>query len=157
MRARRRTRPGRVVGVDGTRPREARQNVQLCPVLLELRTKVWLECNGVFVIGDGGMRLLEEIDSRGSLLAAARQLGWSYRHAWQYLRRAEGVFGRPLVIPRPGKGARRGTELTAEGKYLLGLLRAARRRVDRSVGASGPTREEIAVRGSYPAQRRPVG
>jgi molybdate transport system regulatory protein len=99
------------------------------------------------VIGDGGLRLLQEIEGRGSLLAAARQIGWSYRHAWHYLRQAEQVFGCPLVIPRSGKGLRRGTEFTADGNYLLARLRDARSRVDRSVGTTGPTPEEISVRG----------
>ena len=131
----------------------ARQNDRPCPVPLQVRTKVWLEREGAFVIGDGGLRLLQEIERRGSLLAAARQIGWSYRHAWQYLRRAEEVCGYPLVVPRPGKGLRRGTDLTADGSNLLTVLRAARKRVDRSVGVTGPTNDEIAVRGRHSAQR----
>jgi len=51
-----------------------------------VKTKVWLERNGDFVIGDGGVRLLLGILEHGSLLAAARQIQWSYRHAWGYLR-----------------------------------------------------------------------
>lgn len=121
---------------------------------LQLRTKVWLEQEGRFVIGDGGLRLLLEVEARGSLLAATRQIGWSYRHAWQYLRRAEQVLGLPLVRARPGKGQRRGTILTAEGQRLLTLLRDARRCVDRVVGATGPTREQIAARGRGRAGRR---
>jgi molybdate transport system regulatory protein len=99
------------------------------------------------VIGDGGLRLLLEIEARGSLLAAARHIGWSYRHAWQYLRGAEQVLGLSLVTARPGKGRRRGTVLTAEGRRLLTVLRDARVRVDRTVGATGPTTGEIAARG----------
>ncbi|MDR7455592.1 MAG: LysR family transcriptional regulator [Armatimonadota bacterium] len=107
---------------------------------------MWLERDGRFVIGDGGLQLLLEVEARGSLLAAARQIGWSYRHAWQYLRRAEQVLGTPLVQARPGKGRRRGTVLTPGGRCLLGMLREARERLDR-IGAIGPTREEIAARG----------
>jgi molybdate transport system regulatory protein len=111
-----------------------------------VRTKVWLERDGIFVVGDGGLRLLLEVEARGSLLAAVRQVGWSYRHAWEYLRRAEQVLECPLVTSRPGKGRRRGTVLTAEGRRLLTLLRDARSRLDRSVGTTGPTREEVAAR-----------
>ena len=74
-----------------------------------VKTKVWLERDGRFVIGDGGLRLLLGILEHGSLLAAARQIRWSYRHAWGYLRRAEAALGMPLTEPRPGKGASRGT------------------------------------------------
>src|SRR5262245_32191141 len=101
--------------VDANGAGKVRQNDRPCPMPLQVRTKVWLGGDGVFVIGDGGLRLLLEIDALGSLLAAARQIGWSYRHAWQYLRRAELAAGSRLVIPRPGKGARRGTMLTADG------------------------------------------
>jgi len=91
---------------------------------------VWLERDGEFVIGEGGVHLLTEVEALGSLSAAVREIWWSYRHAWQYLRHAERVLGSPLVVPRPGKGARRGTVLTPEGKRAV-----------------GPTREEIAARG----------
>jgi molybdate transport system regulatory protein len=123
---------------------------------LQLRTKVWLERDGRFVIGDGGLQLLLEVEARGSLLAAARRIGWSYRHAWQYLRRAEQAFGAPLVRARPGKGRWRGTVLTDDGRCLLATLREARERLGRATGASGPTREEIAARGRRRA-RRPRG
>jgi molybdate transport system regulatory protein len=132
------------------------QNDRPCPVPLQLRTKVWLEREGAFVIGDGGLQLLLEVRAQGSLLAAARRIGWSYRHAWQYLRRAEHALGAALVVPRPGKGARRGTELTAEGARLLGLLRGAREQVDQATGVSGPTRSEVTVRGGRQRMRRPL-
>lgn len=122
-----------------------------------MRTKAWLEQDGQFVIGEGGLRLLLEVETHGSLLAAARQIGWSYRHAWQYLRRAEQALGCPLVRARAGKGRRRGTILTTEGRRLLTMLREARARLDRAVGPTGPTREEIAARGRRQARRAQTG
>lgn len=142
--------------MDATQRGGPRQNDQPCPIPLQVRTKVWVERDGAFVIGDGGLELLQEIDARGSLLAAARQIGWSYRHAWQYLRRAEHAYGSRLVTPRPGKGLRRGTELTVEGRGLLALLRDTLSRVNRSAGTTGPTREEIAARGRHPPRARRV-
>lgn len=128
--------------------RRARQNAPPCLLPpLQLRTKAWLEHAGRFIIGEGGLQLLLEVEARGSLLAAARQIGWSYRHAWEYLRRAEQVIGTPLVQPRPGKGRRRGTVLTPIGRCLLARLREARERLNRAVGVTGPTRQEIAARG----------
>src|SRR5262250_232530 len=113
----------------------ARQSAPPCPVPFRLRTKVWLERDGQFVVGEGGLQLLLEIDARGSLLAAARHIGWSYRHAWQYVRRAELVVGGPLVRARPGKGQRRGTVLTGEGRRVVAALWEASARVDRAAGA----------------------
>jgi molybdate transport repressor ModE-like protein len=109
---------------------------------------VWLELGGNFVIGDGGLRLLLGVVEGGSLADAARRIGWSYRHAWGYLRRAEAVLGTRLTVSRPGKGTARGTSLTPAGRALVRRLLALRRRVDRTLGPSGPTASEIAARGT---------
>lgn len=90
--------------IEASGPRRARQNDRPCPVPLQVRTKAWIERDGVFVIGEGGLRLLLNVVAQGSLLAASREIGWSSRHAWQYLRRAEQALGFALVTPRPGKG-----------------------------------------------------
>jgi molybdate transport system regulatory protein len=119
-----------------------------------VKTKVWLELDGRFAVGDGGLHLLREIAATGSLAAAVRQIGWSYRHAWGYLRRAEAVLGVPLVVARPGKGAARGTELTEHGQFLLDRLVALRQLVDDAVGPSGPSHEEVAARGRATRRQR---
>ena len=108
---------------------------------------MWLEHDGRFVMGDGGLRLLEAIERLGSLAAAVRAMGWSYRHAWGYVRRAEGVLGVALLAGRAGRGAARGAVLTEHGRRLLARLAAARAQVDAAVGPAGPSPDEIAARG----------
>ncbi len=93
------------------------------------------------------MKLLLGVLEHGSLLGAAREIGWSYRHAWGYLKQAEAALGSPLTTPRPGKGASRGMALTEAGRFVLDRLVAARNRVDDAVGPSGPTSKDIAARG----------
>src|SRR5262245_6746648 len=122
-----------------------------------VKTKVWLEHDGRFVIGDGGLRLLLGILEHGSLLAAARQIRWSYRHAWGYLRRAEAALGMPLTEPRPGKGASRGTVLTEAGRLVIERLAAIRNRIDDAVGPLGPTEAEVASRGRRATDSRGAG
>lgn len=141
---------GRRVGVQQNRTgvRAADQSGVDSILSARVKTKVWLELNGRFAIGDGGLHLLQRISATGSLAAAVREIGWSYRHAWGYLRRAEEVLGVPLIIARPGKGAARGASLTAHGRLVLERLAALRQRVDDATGPSGPTREEIAARGA---------
>jgi molybdate transport repressor ModE-like protein len=112
-----------------------------------VKTKVWLERDGLFVIGDGGLRLLLGILEHGSLLRAAREIRWSYRHAWGYLRRAEAALGAPLTEARPGKGASRGTALTEAGRLVIERLAEVRNRVDDAVGPTGPTPADVASRG----------
>ena len=63
------------------------------------------------------MRLLAEIDKLGSISAAARKLGMSYRYA---LERITIVEKRPVVNLLTGSEvAKRGVELTALGHELL--------------------------------------
>lgn len=89
-------------------------------------------------MGDGGLRLLLAIQQHSSLTLAARDVGWSYRHAW-HVRRAERALGAPLTRAVPGKGRNRGTALTSYGLNVLERLAALRERVDSAVGATGPT------------------
>lgn len=112
-----------------------------------IKTKVWMERSGRFVIGDGGLKLLLGVLEHGSLLGAAKEIGWSYRHAWGYLKQAEAALGAPLTRPRPGKGASRGMALTETGRLVLEQLVAVRNRIDDAVGPSGPTSKDIAARG----------
>jgi molybdate transport repressor ModE-like protein len=112
-----------------------------------VRTKTWLERDGRFVIGDGGATLLLALLEHGSLLGAAREITWSYRHAWGYLRQAEAVLGSPLTMARSGRGPARGTLLTETGRLVLERLLAIRNSLDDALGMTGPTRAEIAARG----------
>ena len=71
----------------------------------------------------------------GSLAEAVRELGWSYRHAWGYLREAEARLGVPVIRTRAGKGIARGMELTEAGHLLMERLRALRERIDEAACA----------------------
>jgi molybdate transport system regulatory protein len=97
----------------------AGQRVRPCILDVSVRSKVWLEVRGEFAIGQGGVELLSAVAQLGSLARAARHVGWSYRHAWGYLRRAEQVLGMMLITTRSGKGAARGTSLTPAGGQLV--------------------------------------
>lgn len=87
--------------------------------VVTLRMKHWLEVDGRFAIGDGGVELLRAISTHGTLAKAASDVGWSYRHAWGYLRRAEEALGARLTEARSGKGTARGLELSATARRLL--------------------------------------
>jgi molybdate transport system regulatory protein len=125
----------------------ALQNAHESIIAAQVKTKVWLELGGDFFAGDGGIHLLGGIQRHGSLAQTVREIGWSYRHAWGYLRRAERALGTPIVRNRAGRGAARGMELTETGHLLLERLRALRERIDEAIGPSGPTPAEIAARG----------
>ena len=64
--------------------------VQLC-------RRLWLECDGEHVMGNGMIRLLLEVRSQGSLKKAAEYLKMPYRGAWGRIRKAEEALGVALL------------------------------------------------------------
>lgn len=86
---------------------------------LRVRSKVWLELDGVPVFGDGKADLLRRIEQYGTLRGAARMMSLSYRAAWGRLREMEKRMGVALVNRHPG-GAHGGrAQLTDAGRELL--------------------------------------
>jgi molybdate transport system regulatory protein len=104
------------------------QYARPCILDVQVRTKSWLEIDGRFAIGPHGFELLSAIQRHQSLTRAASTVGWSYRHAWDYIRQAEKVFGAPLMSTRAGKGHARGSTLTPLGRDVLRLGGTLRRK-----------------------------
>ena len=69
--------------------------------------------------------LLQAVDSQGSISAAARTLGLSYRHVWGELKRWEDELGNELLVWDKGKSAR----LSAFGSKLMWAERQAQARL----------------------------
>lgn len=88
--------------------------------MAKIRARIWIEHHGECVLGDGRARLLQEIDERGSISAAARSLGMSYRHAWEHVRKIEQRLGRRVLERTCGGSAGGGSRLTPFARRLLG-------------------------------------
>lgn len=69
--------------------------------------------------------LLQAVQASGSISAAARELGLSYRHVWGELKRWEGELGDELLIWEKGQAAR----LSEFGTKLLWAERQAQARL----------------------------
>jgi len=65
------------------------------------------------------IELLEAIDIQGSISAAAKQLGISYRSAWDAVDEMNNLWESPLVAKHPGGARGGGTRLTPEGRRLI--------------------------------------
>lgn len=86
--------------------------------------KVWIEHNGVPVIGKGGAEILEGISKTRSISKAAVELGMSYRYVWNYIQKIEKAIGEPIVETyKGGKSGGGGANLTELGKSLLAEYR----------------------------------
>ncbi len=92
-----------------------------------VRSKVWLEIEGLPLMGSGRAELLRAVEKNGSINAAAKQLGMDYRRAWGLIDSIEKRLNVRLVVRRRG-GCERGTSLTDEARELLKLYDRLERR-----------------------------
>lgn len=81
--------------------------------------KLWFEINGEYIFGEGTYKLLEKIKNEGSLAAAAKTLGMSYRYAWGLVKSVEEHLGSPVVKAQRGGMHGGKTELTKTGLWLV--------------------------------------
>jgi len=70
-------------------------------------------------IGPGKAKLLESIRDTGSISAAARDMGMSYKRAWLLLDSINQTFAEPVVTAAPGGPGGGGAILTAFGAEVL--------------------------------------
>jgi len=68
------------------------------------------------------MKLLQSIEQSGSISQAAKQVGLSYKGAWQILEKANNFSPRTLITTATGGYMGGGTHLTKAGKALLQLF-----------------------------------
>jgi molybdate transport system regulatory protein len=76
-------------------------------------------------LGAGKIALLEAIDQTGSISAAGRVHGMSYRRAWLLVDELNQLFAAPLVAAHHGGAKGGGAGLTEEGRRIVALYRGA--------------------------------
>ena len=97
---------------------------------MNLLAKLYLENDGLFVLGPGRVRLLRSVDRLGSLQKAALELGMSYRWAWGRLRDAEKALGISLLTQEEGSTRSKGKTLTKEARELLVWIASIEEKMD---------------------------
>lgn len=99
-------------------------------------------------LGPGKVRLLELIDETGSISAAGREMGMSYRRAWLLVDSLNNTFCERSVLTRPGGSGGGGAALTGFGRAIVRHYRAieseaqkaARRHLSELEAARGDSR-----------------
>lgn len=84
-----------------------------------LKIKVQVMCGPEIAIGPGKAALLDAIMRDGSISAAARTMGMSYRRAWMLVDTMNRCFAEPLVATDTA-----GARVTPAGAAALTLYRA---------------------------------
>src|ERR1700719_179589 len=94
-----------------------------------VRVRITIAFDSGARIGPGKAKLLESIRDTGSISAAARDMGMSYKRAWLLLDTINQAFTEPVVTAAPGGAGGGGAMLTAFG---VDLLRRYRRILDKA-------------------------
>jgi molybdate transport system regulatory protein len=76
---------------------------------------------GTIGLGPGKADLLEAVEATGSISAAGKSLGMSYRRAWMLIATMNASFATPLVMTFARRST--GAVLTPEGRKVLQLYR----------------------------------
>jgi molybdate transport system regulatory protein len=93
-------------------------------VMLEPQTHIRVDFSGTCSLGPGKVSLLEGIERTGSLSAAARSLGMSYRRGWLLLHSTNEGFSQPVVELSVGGKDGGGARLTDFGRRLIADYRS---------------------------------
>ncbi|MBV6323208.1 TOBE domain-containing protein [Duganella violaceipulchra] len=86
---------------------------------MALQGNVWLTVGGQKLGGQDRMALLAAIAEQGSITAAAKAVGMSYKGAWDAIEAMNNLAGEPLLERVAGGKGGGGTRLTARGAQLV--------------------------------------
>jgi len=84
-------------------------------------------------MGPGKAELIERIAQTGSISAAAREMGMSYRRAWQLVEALNEAFREPVVETAIGGRRGGGARVTRYGAGLVARFRAMEARASRAI------------------------
>ena len=87
--------------------------------VMRVKSKVWIEIDGLPFFGEGRRNLLIHIEELWSISSAAKQVGISYKKAWSYIKNMEVRLGVQLARKCVGGKGGGGTTLTEEAKVLI--------------------------------------
>ncbi|MCP3898232.1 MAG: LysR family transcriptional regulator [Desulfobacteraceae bacterium] len=96
-----------------------------------IHTKIWIEDKqGNTVFGAGQLKILEVIDSEGSISAAAKAMNMGYRSMWGRLKKIEERTGKPVLIRKKGGAAGGNSVLTPEAKVMVEKFKKLKQKID---------------------------
>lgn len=98
----------------------------------KLQFRIRLTKGEAIAVGPGKVALLEAIRQTGSITAAAKQMGMSYRRAWLLVDSMNHAFKRPVVDAAVGGKRGGGTLVTPLGEEVIRRYRAIEATASRS-------------------------
>lgn len=89
----------------------------------EVRFRMRIRSGDTVALGPGKVDLLEAVQEHGSISAAARSLGMSYRRAWLLIDELNRSLKSPATISEQGGPSGGGCALTPVGENIVRLYR----------------------------------
>lgn len=86
-------------------------------------------------MGPGKAELIDRIGQTGSISAAARAMGMSYRRAWQLVEALNSTFTQRVVVTAIGGIKGGGARVTAFGERLVSLFHAMEGKASAAIAA----------------------
>jgi molybdate transport system regulatory protein len=84
-------------------------------------------------LGPGKADLLQAIEETGSIAAAGRRMGMSYKRAWYLIDTMNTYFHEPMVVSVKGGNTRGGAKLTPTGSTVLKCYRRMEKKAPRAI------------------------
>lgn len=106
------------------------------------------------MLGPGKADLLELIRETGSIAAAGRRIGMSYKRAWTLVETMNSMFAEPLVKSSRGGASQGGAELTPAGAHVLDLYRTFVGKAQRAGEKELAALEALTVRATDISKRK---
>ena len=88
---------------------------------------------GTPAMGPGKAELIERIDKSGSISAAARTMGMSYRRAWQLVEALNSAYKQPVITTAIGGDRGGGARVTPFGRRIVADFRALEDKASRAI------------------------
>lgn len=103
---------------------------------LQVSSTLFLGKDAQNMLSDKRIALLEQIDVSGSISQAAKQVGLSYKGAWDAVETMNSMFGEPLVVTMTGGKGGGGTQLSSAGVRIVDVYKALKREQKRFLEAA---------------------
>lgn len=114
-----------------------------------IKALIQLRGGGQARVGPDRIHLLEIIQQKGSIMAAAKVLGLSYKGAWDAVQAVNNLFERPLVVAQPGGKAGGAAAITPAGQAVI----LAYRKVETELSEVIAQLEEVLAGGDDPLEK----
>lgn len=93
-----------------------------------VKSRIWICRGDESFLGDGRIRLLQEIQNTGSISKAAKIMSMSYKKAWMLVQSMNKQSDSPIVERKTGGINGGGAELSKKGEELVLIYQEITRR-----------------------------